>query len=486
MISFETQCNLVKTKLNGQLYAPYQKEGVQWMLSMENQTDGPKGGFLCDEMGLGKTIQTISTILGNPQKNTLIIVPKSIVMQWKEEINKFAPSLSVFVYDGPDRTKNTRDLYDHDIVISTYNLLIEKTKILHGIIWGRVILDEAHEIRNAESVKFKSALQLKSEIRWLLTGTPVFNTMYDFINLCTFLGIPRFYSQGMTKNVKDTYILRRTKNDLKEFNANLELPTCYFNNVELEMFPEEKKLYKHVFLESQELIREILKTTRNINMRNMQFLECLLRARQVMIWPQMYLDGMAKKCEDVPEIWKGRSKKIETLLNMISEHPEEKAIVFCQFKSEMNHIRSKLTCPVFRIDGSVSKEDRIHQLQEFKRAPQNSVFLIQIKAGGQGLNIQCASRVYITAPSWNPATELQAIGRCHRTGQTRNVHVKKLVYVDEPEFPSVEESMMALQGHKSLISAEVLNDKRLETQIPTRNKTSGSISIAAIKNIFRV
>lgn len=112
MISFETQCNLVKSKLNGQLYAPYQKEGVQWMLSMENQTDGPKGGFLCDEMGLGKTIQTISTILGNPQKNTLIIVPKSIVMQWKEEINKFAPSLSVFVYDGPDRTKNTRDLYD--------------------------------------------------------------------------------------------------------------------------------------------------------------------------------------------------------------------------------------------------------------------------------------------------------------------------------------------------------------------------------------
>jgi SNF2 family DNA or RNA helicase len=176
---------------------------------------------------------------------------------------------------------------------------------------------------------------------------------------------------------------------------------------------------------------------------------------------------------------------METLFELISEHPDEKTLVFCQFKQEMDYIRENLTCPVFRIDGSVSKEDREKQLKLFNEAPQNSVFLIQVKAGGQGLNIQCASRIYFTAPCWNPATELQAIGRAHRSGQKRKVYVKKLVYSDTPGYPSVEQAMIALQGHKSLLSAEVLRDDRLKNQIPTGNKTSDTISISAIRNIFR-
>ena len=99
----EDQYKLATDSLNGRLFVPYQREGVQWMLGMENQSDGPKGGFLCDEMGLGKTVQLISTILGNPRDRTLIVVPKSIITQWRDEINTFAPNLSVNVYDGPDR-----------------------------------------------------------------------------------------------------------------------------------------------------------------------------------------------------------------------------------------------------------------------------------------------------------------------------------------------------------------------------------------------
>jgi SNF2 family DNA or RNA helicase len=137
---------------------------------------------------------------------------------------------------------------------------------------------------------------------------------------------------------------------------------------------------------------------------------------------------------------------------------------------------------VFRIDGSFSKERRESQLAEFNRAPNNSVFIIQVKAGGQGLNIQSASRVYITSPSWNPGTELQAIGRCHRKGQTRDVYVKKLIYKGDEKFPSVDESIVALQVRKSHETAEILDDVRLKTQLPGKSE---GLSISEIRNIFR-
>jgi SNF2 family DNA or RNA helicase len=145
----------------------------------------------------------------------------------------------------------------------------------------------------------------------------------------------------------------------------------------------------------------------------------------------------------------------------------------------MNYIQSQLDCPVFRIDGSVSKDLRDQQIKEFRKASSDAVFIIQIKSGGQGLNLQEATRVYITSPSWNPATELQAVGRSHRNGQTKPVYVKKFIYKD-----TVEEEMVALQGHKSVVCAEVLNDKRLEDQIPVKERKS-TMSILDIKKIFR-
>ena len=134
--------------------------------------------------------------------------------------------------------------------------------------------------------------------------------------------------------------------------------------------------------------------------------------------------------------------------------------------------------------GAVDKDERVAQLDGFRKIEGEAYFIIQIKAGGQGLNLQEATRVYIMAPSWNPATELQAIARSHRTGQTQRVFVKKLVCTGDEKFPSVEESIMNLQGHKSIICAEVLNDPRVAQQIPT--KTRSSMTLADILNIFRV
>jgi len=242
-MTIEEQYTHAKNTLNGRLFAPYQREGVLWMLTMERQQSGPKGGFLCDEMGLGKTIQLIATMLGNPQKRTLLIVPKSIITQWVEEIAKFAPTLTVGVFDGPGRK-----LGNHDVTITPYSLLSAKGEKadavtpLHRVQWDRVMLDEAHEIRNKSSKLSKSVCRLQAGIKWIVTGTPVFNSMDDFVTLCRFLGIEKSLVQGMTKKIKDIYILRRTKDDLAKINERLRLPPCYFENVELDMYPDERQM----------------------------------------------------------------------------------------------------------------------------------------------------------------------------------------------------------------------------------------------------
>ena len=227
------------------------------------------------------------------------------------------------------------------------------------------------------------------------------------------------------------------------------------------------------------------------NLHQMELLECLLRVRQVMTWPQMFLDGIALKTESDPEPWTGRSKKMETLLELIMTHPKEKALVFCQFIGEMDEIQQRLAdvdVPTYRIDGGVPKEQRDERIAAFKVAAPNAVFLIQIRAGGVGLNLQEATRVYITSPAWNPATELQAIGRSHRTGQTRKVVVRRLIYVGDEVQPdplhSVEQSIMQLQEAKAKVCAEVLADPRLTTQVPNAPKTK--INIQTLRKIFAV
>ena len=485
---------LATKSLKGRLIAPYQREGVLWMLMRELKQTSVRGGFLCDEMGLGKTVQIISTILGNPDKKTLIIVPKSIVNQWYEELEKFAPQLSVHMFDGSEREMSLEIFEKSDVVIAPYSVMIKKGKPkghpteMHRFQWGRVVLDEGHEIRSASSKIHASMKTLRSNIRWVISGTPVYNSMKDFVALCGFLGIPKTLCQGMTEKIRTTYVLRRTKQDVAEFNQRLALPTCDFQNVELEMYPEELQLYRDVYEKSQGIIKELFQKT-NVGMHAMHILECLLRTRQTMIWPQLYIDGVAKKEGELSEPWEGKSKKMETLFQLIGTHPTEKSLVFCQFVEEMNHIEEELTKKghqVFRIDGSVTQEDRIQRLAQFKTSTKGCVFIIQIKAGGQGLNLQEATRVYITTPAWNPATEMQAIARSHRTGQTQKVVVRKLVYTGTEELPSIEETMMALQGHKALICSEVLNDPRIAGQIPAGSKKLAGITIREIKKIFQV
>lgn len=406
------------------------------------------GGFLCDEMGLGKTLQVIEVIRRNQLKHTLIIVPKSIVKQWFKEFQKFASDVSVHCFDGSDRTWDMKT-----VVIVPYSLV---EHIPLGQKWNRIVLDEGHEIRNPKSKTHKTIRSLCGDIRWVVSGTPVFNSMRDFVSLCGFIGITPGTVARSTDEVRKKYVLRRTKELASKIT---------FENIELDMSGDEQNFYKEAFLAGQGILKHGVS-----GLNSMVVIECLLRVRQTMIWPQLYIDGIALKNGFDPELYSGVSNKHLRLVEEIQKHPDEKTLVFTQFTGETDKIQEMLAAlhiPVFRLDGQVSKEERERRIDCFRTSESNAVFLIQIKAGGVGLNLQEASRVYIMSPAWNPATELQAIGRSHRTGQTRAVVVKKFIYkAISEDFPSIEQSIVSLQMTKARICADVLADEAIAYQVP--------------------
>lgn len=468
------------SQLKGRLINPYQRDGVLWMLAREFASSR-KGGFLCDEMGLGKTVQLITLLISNPKNRTLVIVPVTVLEQWKTEIECFAPNLRVFVHHGQNREMNQNNIPEFDVFLTTYSLmrLNDLDKIIpFRYLWDRVILDEGHEIRSNKSKTNKIINLLSTEIKWIVSGTPVFNNVKDFVTLCGWLGIHKSDVQANIKAIRSRYVLRRTKEDVAEFNKRLELPPCDVRNIELELSPEESVLYNTVYTECKNRVHEIVRSGIHNGMKAMLILECFLRARQVLTHPFVYLSG-----QDEPQPWEHGCSKMDYLIDSLDKNRQEHSIVFCQFIAEMNIIQSRLSeknIDCFRIDGSVSQEARVKQINMFRKKP--SVIVIQIKAGGVGLNLQEATRVYITSPAWNPATELQAIGRAHRTGQTRKVTVERLYYKGTNEVPSIEESIMSLQEHKSAVTSEVLNDPRILAKYP--KQTKNTMNIKTLSKIF--
>ena len=429
------------------LIPPYQHEGVHWLLNKETSRNGPKGGFLCDEMGLGKTVQLLKTMVDNRKPKTLVVVPKSLISQWISEVKRFT-KFSVESFEGAKRILGTSE-----ICVTSYSLLGDDQ--LSEVKWDRIILDEAHSIRNSNTKSFKDCMKLANSpmcIKWVVTGTPIFNNIKDFVTLSKFVGITAGNIQRNYDQIRDDYVLRRTKERLRT-----SMIPCEFENVELDMSPAEKSLYEVVYEDFCENIR--------LKAGMMDILESFLRCRQLCVWPQLYYDGVSKKGDFIGEreIWQGSTTKMDYLIQSINEHPDEKTLVFNQFTGEALKIKELLgeSANIFVLNGETKNREEV--IKGFKESPAPAVFLIQIKTGGVGLNLQEASRIYITHPAWNPATELQAIGRAHRTGQTKVVRIKKLLYTHEN---SIETEIVELQNAKACVSAKILNDPSLQTQIP--------------------
>ena len=481
------RCNLYLMS-NGTTLREYQKTGVKWMIQRElrkqntlNDTDICKtmnkvrGGLLCDEMGLGKTIQTISVILSRtlPKKKTLIILPCSVLIQWKQEFRKFAPKLNVIVHHGKTKIKTfeTERFQSAHVVLTTYNMVYNRqgtNTILHERKWGRVILDECHYIRNSNSKRHIGCCKLKAKCKWGLTGTPIQNYKKDLYSIFKFIGLFKGFVDKNLEILRDTYILRRSKKELETIDSSLKLPEKVVEYVELPFATEyEKNFYKKV---REGILRELRAFAGFGNVNITEILEHIMRLRQATIHPQLVIDGYSRKYNKTPVKSEVRiSTKMKYIIDTIKDE-KRKTIIFCSFLSEMDMFETFLKEEGFkvgRIDGSVAPAKRISIIDT---ADNIDVMIVQIDAGGTGLNMTKFNRVFITSPSWNPCIELQAIARAHRIGQKNKVKVSKIILVSNTQdFLTIDELIRNKQEYKRDIIETTLNDDTYFDGIQRRN-----------------
>ena len=280
-----------------QLFKPYQEEGVKWLLEKEKHK---KGGLLCDEMGLGKTIQMISLILGSSLKKTLVIFPASLINQWNTEIKKFAGEI-IEVYVHHQTKRNFIKFINPDkkqIVITSYNLIINDNSKFSDFIWDRIILDECHYIRNSKSIIFQKINNIKSQIKWGISGTPIQNYVKDLETIFNYLGFNQLDCKYNLESLVKDFILRRTKNDVKQYQEKLDIPKYTVNNVNILIKnTNEKNLYL------------------DIDSYDFTPLESILRKKQVAILPQLFLNGMDNKTKTKTAPWQFTNTKYNYMIH---------------------------------------------------------------------------------------------------------------------------------------------------------------------------
>ena len=381
---------------NGFSLYPHQKKGVQWLLKMERSGTG---GILADDMGLGKTIQIISMLIARQVKTTLIVVPASLVTQWKQEINKFYPGINLVVHWGNSRINNgTIDKITKtpsSIVLTSYNLLGS----VGSISFDRIICDEAHIFRNSKSKVFNTLDNIRCPIKWAITGTPIQNYISDISTIFRYVGIA---SDSIEENIT-RYVLRRTKKEV-----GIELPEIKIS-VNFTGFKsmDDSKFYEDV-----------------LNSEYIHHLEKCLRLRQICVIPESIKGSLNSKHGLFDEYKTLAYKKLDCIVKQIKKNKEEKPIVFSYFKHEIEYLQSKLQeHNVGVIYGPTPPEKRSQIIKDKSK----EILLIQIIAGGTGLNLQHFNTIYFTAPQWNPTIEQQAIARVHRIGQKTPVKIRRFI-----------------------------------------------------------
>jgi SNF2 family DNA or RNA helicase len=512
----------------GTVLKDYQVKGVKWMLDKEINSDY-RGGLLCDDPGLGKTIQTIGLMAGNPVSKTLIIVPTSLVDQWEKEINKYFPDKQIYKHYGNRKAINLLELFanPYDICISTYGNIFTKEKsgdkhtVLHKVKWDRIILDEAHIIKDKSTTTHIMCKDIQAKHHWGLSGTPVQNDVADIKNLFSFVGIHKELLDECLEEVIDNYVLRRNKtvltngivpklqeeNDIEpgavtdeDFVGDIAVLKDYIIQQHFVPFDteEEQLLYSRIYNHAlHEYYEAVDAAVAEGNGRQIQLvvLELLIRLRQLSVHPTIALENINKKHElDIK--FEKISTKINKVISLVKE-ANGQCLVFCQFRKEMEYIKrylaeQQIDSDIY--DGSLSLVQRKALLE--KHTPKSSivrvdgkvkivkktvpkVLIVQIKAGGVGLNLQQFRNVIICSPDWNPCNEIQAIARAHRLGQKEEVKVHKVCLVANKEFvknkrdiiSTIDERIHTIQKEKRTLMSNLLKDQTLlgnEKAIGTR------------------
>ncbi len=442
---------------------PYQQEGLAWLQFLREQN---LSGILADDMGLGKTAQTLAHLLtekeaGRLDQPALVVLPTSLIFNWKHEAARFAPGLRVLSLHGKERHGLFDLIPEHDVALTTYPLLWRDHETLEKHAYHLLVLDEAQTVKNAGSQAAQVVRRLKARHRLCLTGTPLENHLgelwaqFDFL-LPGFLGdaksFTRTWRNPIEKHGDDLrrellarrlrpFILRRRKEEVAQ-----ELPpkTTILRTVELQ--GGQRDLYETVRSAMDARVREAIADL-GFNRSQIVILDALLKLRQVCCDPRLLKSEAARKVKE--------RAKLDLLMDMLPEMVEEgrRVLLFSQFTSMLDLIRAELDRAglgyVLLTGDTTDRETPIRQFQ----AGEAPVFLISLKAGGVGLNLTAADTVIHYDPWWNPAVENQATDRAHRLGQTKPVFVYKLIVAG-----SIEEKILALQERKAELAAGILSE----------------------------
>ncbi len=442
---------------------PYQREGLAWLQFLRANA---LSGILADDLGLGKTAQTLAHLLlekesGRLDKPALVILPTSLIFNWKNEAARFAPDLKVLSLHGPERKSRFADIATHDVVLTTYPLLWRDADDLMQHSYHLLILDEAQTVKNAQSQSAEAVRKVDARHRLCLTGTPLENhlgelwSQFDFL-LPGFLGTSKQFTRHWRTPIEKQgdiarrsllarrirpFILRRKKEDVAQ-----ELPpkTIIVRSVELE--GAQRDLYETVRAAMDAKVRDEI-ARMGFARSQIVILDALLKLRQVCCDPRLVKASAARK---VPE-----RAKLDLLMAMLPELVDEgrRVLVFSQFTSMLaliEHELDKANIAYVTLTGDTN--DRETPIRRFQEG-QVPVFLISLKAGGVGLNLTTADTVIHYDPWWNPAVENQATDRAHRLGQNKPVFVYKLIVSG-----SIEEKILALQERKAELAAGILSE----------------------------
>jgi SNF2 family DNA or RNA helicase len=417
-------------------------------------------------MGLGKTVQTLAHILiekesGRLVHPALVVCPTSLVPNWKAEAARFAPALRVHVSHGLKRKTTFDRLADHDLVITTYPLLARDRDALLEQPFHLAILDEAQQIKNAQTIAAKVTGQIQAAHRLCLTGTPLENHLGELWSLFNFL-MPGFlgdtrafrsaYRTPIEKHGDDLrraslvrrvrpFMLRRTKAQVAT-----ELPPKTEIVLPVEIEGGQRDLYETVRASMDERVRREI-AARGLMQSQIVVLDALLKLRQICCDPRLLKLQSARAVQE--------SAKLDTLMELLDEllGAGHRVLLFSQFTSMLALIQQALDARGIRyVVLTGDTQDRVTPVQVFQSG-KVPLFLISLKAGGTGLNLTAADAVIHYDPWWNPAVENQATDRAHRIGQDKTVFVYKLIVAG-----SVEEKIARLQASKAALADAVLGD----------------------------
>ncbi len=445
---------------------PYQERGLSWMAFMDGLG---LGACLADDMGLGKTVQLLALLLARPVRApkgrrtlpTLLVCPMSLVGNWQREAGRFAPGLRVHVHHGGERLSGRalrKAVRDSDLVITTYALAARDREELGAVEWGRVVLDEAQNVKNAAARQSQAVRALRAPRRIALTGTPVENRLAEMWSILDFLNpgllgsardfrtrfavpIERYRdadAAAQLKRLAGPFILRRLKTDRGIIR---DLPEKQEMKVFCNLTREQASLYQAIV---DDMMRRV-EQSEGIQQRGL-VLSMLMRLKQACNHPAQLLgDGSALA---------GRSGKLERLEEVLDEVLQvgDRALVFTQFAEMGSLLQARLQERFAReipfLHGGTRKAERDALVERFQGADGPPVLLLSLKAGGTGLNLTAANHVIHFDRWWNPAVEDQATDRAFRIGQRRDVQVRKLVCAGtlEERIDQVIEEKKALAG----------------------------------------